>query len=62
MNLKMKNLSLYLSFKKMGKTSSKKMKFTPTAPVEDIGDSFPTEPASAYHKSSSIVRIFFWKV
>ena len=24
------------------------MKFTPTAPVEDIGDSFPTEPASAY--------------
>ena len=24
------------------------MKFTPTAPVEDIKDSFPTEPASAY--------------
>ena len=24
------------------------MKFTPTAPVEDIKDSFPTKPASAY--------------
>ena len=34
--------------KKLEKISWKKMKFTPTAPVEDVGDSFPTEPASAY--------------
>ena len=24
------------------------MKFTPAAPVEEIDDNFPTEPASAY--------------
>ena len=24
------------------------MKFIPAAPVEEIGDNFPTEPASAY--------------